>query len=196
MANQLSVKQELDKIKQNQTFLIIGILLFTLLLVWGAVSLFASQQQTVITAAQKEMAAPLQPVINTEMIDELARKPFYTDSELANFTIYKLLRNSDGQKYVVPIDTEEEEFLENQTEEDQTVSAAGEVGEAAMGEGAGGAAGGNLLEAMEGVSLPPDEAANDTPQGPAAPSIPSSPVQPTIPNPATENIEGNLENPI
>ncbi|GEM_PF-5130340 len=181
MASQLTIGQELDKIKQNQTFLVIGVLLFTLLFVWGAASLFASQQQTVITAAQKEMAAALQPVINAEVIDELARKPFYTESELTNFTIYKILRGSDGNKYVVPIETETEEFLENNSEEN--VAAESNV-ESPL---AGGSDTGQDTS---------DMVINDSPQEQVLPATPEPPTQPINPNQSVENSGGNVENPI
>lgn len=126
MANKITIQEEIARIKQSRQFMVISILLFAVVLVWVTVSLFTSQQKTTITAAQKEMAKPLQPNLDISVIDSLKAEKFYSDSDLAFFTIYKVVKNpNSGQHVVVPIDTPEETLdrtFEQQAEQSRPVN--------------------------------------------------------------------------
>lgn len=100
------IRGEFLKIKQSQRLLAVAIIFFVIAILWIGVGLFSSSSKTSITPQQKKLAAPLQPVLKTEVIDQLENEVFHSDSDLANFTIYKLARTGDNQSMTaVSIDT-------------------------------------------------------------------------------------------
>ncbi len=100
------IRGELDKIKQNQKLLAIAVLLFVIAISWVGLSLFSARTSTVISAQQKRLAAPLQPVIKVEVIDQLSDQQYYSDEDLDNFTIYKLVRiDNRERRTAISIDT-------------------------------------------------------------------------------------------
>lgn len=97
--------QELERIKQSQQLLIIFLLLFILVFFWTIVSIFSVKNQERVSAELKTLAAPLSPNIDLETLDTIERKVTYSDAELADFPIYRILISRDGRsKFVVPID--------------------------------------------------------------------------------------------
>lgn len=104
MAKQKTILQEFEKVRQSKTLMSVGILLLFILFGWTMTGVFMTQQKTVITAEQKNLINPLQPVIDTATIDQLDARKFYNAQELEGFTIYKQLSNDSGEKFIVPIE--------------------------------------------------------------------------------------------
>lgn len=97
--------QELERIKQSQQLLIIFLLLFILVFFWTIVSIFSAKNQEKVSAELKTLAAPLSPNIDLETLNAIEQKVTYSDAELADFPIYRILISRDGRsKFVVPID--------------------------------------------------------------------------------------------
>lgn len=102
-----TVKSELNKLRHNQQFLAIAILFFATALVWVAFGLFSSQQSTRITTAQKTHAQPLSPTLDTEILQSLENKTYFSESELESFVIYQLVALEDSVfERAVPIGTD------------------------------------------------------------------------------------------
>lgn len=97
---------DLKKIQKNKQFLSILILLFVAVIFWISGSLYRSQSRTEVSAELTKLARPLNPTIDRTIFDEVQRKKSYTDEELNNFQIYKVLTTRDGKtEVVVPINT-------------------------------------------------------------------------------------------
>lgn len=122
MKQPTSFKSDLAKLKHSQQFLAIAVLFFACAIVWVIFSLFSSQQTTTITANQKKLAQPLTPIIDIEAIDELENKTYFSEEELAGFTIYQLMgADDDGDMRAVPINQQRDSLL-NLQNPDATVS--------------------------------------------------------------------------
>ena len=107
---QKDIRQEIAGLRHNQYFLAILVLLFVSIIVWTSVSIVTSQKDTKVSPKLLQLAKPLSPSLKGEVIDQLEAKLTYSDEELAQFPIYKILVSQDGrQKKVVTIDTVEEE---------------------------------------------------------------------------------------
>lgn len=97
---------DLKKIQKNKQFLSILILLFVAIIFWIGGSLYRSQSRTEVSAELTKLARPLNPTIDRTIFDEIKNKKSYTDEELNNFQIYKILTTRDGKtEVVVPINT-------------------------------------------------------------------------------------------
>ncbi len=108
---QKDIRQEIAGLRHNQYFLAILVLLFVSIIVWTSVSIVTSQKETKVSPKLLQLAKPLSPSLKGEVIDELEAKRIFTDEELSQFPIYKILVSQDGrQKKVVTIDTIEEEI--------------------------------------------------------------------------------------
>lgn len=93
---QSSFDTELEKLKQNRQFFVIFALLFVCVVFWAVVSVFNSQQQSVISPELQEKALPLNPTISEAVLEQLEQERTYSEEELAEFTIYRLLKRDDG----------------------------------------------------------------------------------------------------
>jgi hypothetical protein len=105
-------KKKLAGLRIKQRVLYLLIFSFVTVLVWVGGSLFSSQSKSGISAELKNLAKPLNPVINVDLIREMGQKKHFTDQELESFQIYKLLKTKDGRaKRIIPIDSNEDDFL-------------------------------------------------------------------------------------
>ncbi len=104
-------ENQLQKLKRNQKMLIIIILLFVLILIWTFISLFTSQKTEVTSPELVRLAAPLSPSLDTDTLENLQTQRSFTEEELSDFPIFKILVSADGRaESVVPIQTTIEEF--------------------------------------------------------------------------------------
>lgn len=69
------------------------LMLFSLLtiVIWAIFSLLYSQKKVPIPPELLRLSQPLNPNIDTEIIQKLENKKFYQDSELRNFPIYTII---------------------------------------------------------------------------------------------------------
>lgn len=102
-------KRNLDQLKQQQRLLQLFVFSLVTIMIWIGLSLFRSQNQTQIDAELRRFALPLTPTINTDVINELQAKTYFSEAELADFPIYKFLTvEGSNTEQVVTIDTEPE----------------------------------------------------------------------------------------
>lgn len=105
-----TLRQDLEKLKTNRTFLIVLILLFVCAIFWTSLSLFSSQNDTKISTEQKKLAQPLNPNLDLRTISQLETKKYFSDVELSNFQIFKLITDGASASRVVPIEVNVEDF--------------------------------------------------------------------------------------
>jgi len=99
---------QLQKLKNNKIYLTIGIFLVFILVVWVMFSITLTNTQDQIDPKIKKAAKPFSPIIDRSTFKELEVKKSYTDNELNNFTIYKLIFDKGARaERVVPIDFDE-----------------------------------------------------------------------------------------
>lgn len=119
MADQ--TKKRLTGLRRNQQFLYIGIFTLVAVVVWVGGSLFQSQKKTGISSELQKMAVPLNPNINSQVIDRLEAKITYSAEELDSFEIFRVNIEAENRANagLQPVDTSEEtgsltEVLEEQ----------------------------------------------------------------------------------
>ncbi len=95
-----------EKMKHRQQILAILIFAFVAVIVWIAASLFTSQKRTEISKDLLNLAKPLTPTINQDVIQRLRQKGVYFDSQLEDFPIYMITKDSKQKEIVVEIDYE------------------------------------------------------------------------------------------
>lgn len=97
--------QELDRIKKSQQLLTIFLLLFVLVFFWTIVSVFSVKKEDKVSSELELLAKPLSPNLNLDVLSEIESKTSYSEVELADFPIYRILISRDGRsKFVVPIE--------------------------------------------------------------------------------------------
>lgn len=84
---------------------ILRILVFTLFTVfcWVGFSIFQSQQKTKIPAETQRHAIPLNPNLNTTLIDEIEARKMFSEQELESFPILTKVTNSEGVEVITTL---------------------------------------------------------------------------------------------
>lgn len=105
MKQEQSFRADLTNLRNNQRFLSVTILLVVIIFFWVVVSIFKSQQNTTITTQQLKLAEPLTPTLDMITVESLRQKHYLEESELTNFTIYKLVSlGQEGAGRAIPIE--------------------------------------------------------------------------------------------
>lgn len=108
MKKDKSFRADLAQLRHNQQFLAIAIMFLVSVLFWVGFEIFESQQITTITPQQIKLAEPLNPVLDIAVVDALENKPYFAESDLSNFTIYKLVSFEQGEfSRAIPIGQDE-----------------------------------------------------------------------------------------
>lgn len=103
------LNNHLTKLKHRQYLLYLLLFSFATIILWLAIGLVTSQTKSGIEPALKNLAKPLTPTLNEEVINRLEQKQIFSESDLAKFPIYKIIKTTDGKSQViVTIETEEE----------------------------------------------------------------------------------------
>jgi hypothetical protein len=98
---------DIKKLQHGKQLITIFVLLFVCAIFWGAISIFNSQQTSVISPELQKSALPLNPTITESVLDELEKERTYSESELAEFTIYRMLRSEqDNSQVLLPLGKE------------------------------------------------------------------------------------------
>lgn len=97
-----AIQKEFKSIRHKQQ--ILGILVFTLvaIVMWVGISLVTSQQSTSISARQQQMALPLNPSINIDVLSSIEQQRAYDPSQLTSFPIYTLLTDEEAAALSAP----------------------------------------------------------------------------------------------
>jgi hypothetical protein len=69
------------------------LLLLVIVVFWVALGLFSSQQKFAVPKAMRELARPLSPIADEKTLAKLETKKIFSQAELANFTVYKVIVN-------------------------------------------------------------------------------------------------------
>ena len=87
--------QTIDKLRQRQQLL--AILLFSLvaIIIWIVISLVTSQQTTAISAELRQMAEPLTPSLNTQIIEQIEQETYYPSEELRGFPVFRVISDEE-----------------------------------------------------------------------------------------------------
>ena len=108
--------EQLANLKQKKQLLIILVFLFVVVITWTTVSLFTSQKKISISKDFRDLAKPLTPVLKEETLSKLEAKRFYTEDELREFPIFKVISTKDGKiSRLVEISSEKEILDESPT---------------------------------------------------------------------------------
>lgn len=113
-----NIQSQLKSLQNNQKLL--GLLIFSLItvVIWIGISLITSQTSTAISSEELALAAPMDPSINTTVLDQIALKRTYPSPDLANFPIFIVLNEStstsilDGTSQTLIVQPGTEEGLE------------------------------------------------------------------------------------
>lgn len=100
-ATKRMLAQEFAMLKQRKQTLTIMILLLICMMGWGIVSVFSSQRASKVDATTTALAKQLNPVIDITVLNSLETKRSFTDEELSNFTIYKVVVDPKTQEEVI-----------------------------------------------------------------------------------------------
>lgn len=105
------LKDAIKTLKRNQYLLYVMIFTLVVVLLWMLMALFTSQRRPGISADLQQLATPLNPNLDSEVLERLEAKTHFTSAQLANFPIYKLITSSDGRTSgVVTIDQDSRVF--------------------------------------------------------------------------------------
>ncbi len=87
----------MHRLRQQQIFLKILVFSFFVVLIWIGVSVFQSQKKTALPSELVQMSTPLNPNIDLDAVSRIEQKRVYTASDLAQFSVIKLIKNANGQ---------------------------------------------------------------------------------------------------
>ncbi len=97
---------DLEKLKQNKQLLVIFVLLLMCVIAWTVVTLFNSQKQSAISPELKNSAIPLVPTIDETVLNDLENEQTFSDDDLANFVIYRMVKTEGDNTVLLPLGTE------------------------------------------------------------------------------------------
>jgi hypothetical protein len=86
-----AANKDLSHLYKRQQILQLATFTLVTIFIWIGFSLFRSQKKTSISAEQTLLSQPLTPSINTQVIESLEQKNHYTQEQLQDFPIYKIL---------------------------------------------------------------------------------------------------------
>jgi hypothetical protein len=90
----------LNNLKQKQAFLKVLIFSLVTVMIWVGFSIFRSQNKTNVAQDLQTLALPLNPNISIDIVNKIKNKRSFSDEELSNFTIYKLVQTKTGEQVV------------------------------------------------------------------------------------------------
>lgn len=82
--------KELTSLRHGQQLLVILMFSLVTIVVWVSISLITSQTKTAIPTELQNLATPLNPSINTEVLTIIEQKRAYDPAQLTQFPIYSL----------------------------------------------------------------------------------------------------------
>jgi hypothetical protein len=79
---------------KNQRSLLVGLLFLLVIVVfWIGIGLFSSQKKFAVPKAMRDLAKPLSPILDEETLGNIEKKRSFSEAELSEFTIYKVVVN-------------------------------------------------------------------------------------------------------
>ncbi len=93
MQNQFQI--QLEKIKTKRKLFFALIFALAAAFVWIFVSIFSTQGAAGVSPEMKKMAEPLNPTLNTDVLDRLESRRYFTQQDLQRFPVYAIIENED-----------------------------------------------------------------------------------------------------
>ncbi|MEN8253274.1 MAG: hypothetical protein ABFQ62_02785 [Patescibacteria group bacterium] len=110
----------LQGLKRRQALMYVMLFSLVTIVIWAVFSLFSSQKKVPIPPELLKLAQPLNPNIDTQIIEKLEHKKEYTNSELKNFPIYTVIVNTQTRDInLVTIDKAEAQEEEKRQEQEK-----------------------------------------------------------------------------
>jgi hypothetical protein len=94
------IRTQISNLRHKQKILYFLLFSFATILVWLVVGLVTSRKKTGISSELQNLAKPLSPTLNREVLGSLEDKRSYTDNELSQFPVYQITVNKDGTQVV------------------------------------------------------------------------------------------------
>ena len=112
-----SFSENLDRLRNQQKLLALFIFGLVAVGLWIGISIFSSQRDSSIPLALKKLAEPLTPSINTEVLTQIERKETFSQEELSEFPIFRIVQQSNrGEEVIISSDEELEQLIEDNQE--------------------------------------------------------------------------------
>lgn len=100
----MNLQDQLEKLRHRRDLLTILLFLFVIIVFWIGIGIFSSQQKSGISAEQRKVSQPLNPSLDTSVIEKLELKEQYSLNDLRDFSIFVV---TDSQGQAVLVDTRE-----------------------------------------------------------------------------------------
>lgn len=97
------MKTQLSSLQHKQTFLRIMIFTLVTVMIWVGITLFSTQRETGIKPELLILAESLNPNINTQVIERVEQKRYFSPEELADFPIYTYVVSRTGEESIVVV---------------------------------------------------------------------------------------------
>ncbi len=117
MTNQF--KNQLEKLKKEKKLFLVLIFVLAAIVVWVLVSILITKKTTGITPEMKKMAEPLNPNLNTSLLDRLDKKKSFNQSQLESFPIYVLVQDSESEIFSIIDVVSQQGVIDRDLEEDE-----------------------------------------------------------------------------
>lgn len=94
----LTLADQFNQLK-NQRSVLVGLLFLLVIVVfWIGIGLFSSQKKFAVPKAMRDLAKPLSPILDEETLANIEKKRSFSESELTDFTIYKVVVNETSKQ--------------------------------------------------------------------------------------------------
>lgn len=105
-------KKRLSYLKNKQQLLYLMLFSLATVIIWVTISLITSQKKPGISPELQKLAIPLNPTLNQETLRKIEQKQYFSEDDLREFPIYKIITSSNGiDEKVVTIGTAEEDIF-------------------------------------------------------------------------------------
>lgn len=89
----LTLADQFSQLK-NQRSVLVGLLFLLVIVVfWIGIGLFSSQKKFAVPKAMRDLAKPLSPILDEEALVAIEKKRSFSEAELNEFAIYKVIIN-------------------------------------------------------------------------------------------------------
>ncbi len=113
----MKMNDSIIDLRRRQGLLYIMLFSLVTIVVWGAFSVFLSQRSNPIDPQLLKLSAPLNPSIDSTVIEKLKAKKQFSNAELKDFPIYTLYRQKGATNNQVLTIEAARQLKEEQTQE-------------------------------------------------------------------------------
>lgn len=95
------LKQELNRLRRQKNILWVGISFLVAVLIWTGLSIFTSQRKVKLDQDLTELAKPIIPRLDSEVLSVIETKRAFSDEELSYFPIYVYLVTENNREGIL-----------------------------------------------------------------------------------------------